>query len=354
MAGEFTNLKIKKVAIHKVFKREDKSIMIPPVFNNQCSELDSEAKRALVNRITRAFGNDSHSIKMNISDTGDNSAYKYITDFWMTDQNDNEFLELSKNLTLLMAGAQKNRLFSDSILVTVKGTAKGIEADFIAVIKAEIQDGFNIIENNGEQLLTYINTLLMTRQQKLHKIGFFINNQVRGRQIEVKDVSTFLFDSNTGDSVSDSKAEYFYKTFLGLTFRQDADVITNKFYVASKKFINESNMSALERIRLQTALHDYLRVRKELYINPSQFANEYIDNNEMKDAYLKSIENAGIPGINTRKDTSMIKDQKVRRLAFENSVKITVPIEEFDDTITIEENKDGDTIVTIKGKYVNE
>ncbi len=70
MAGEFTNLEIKKAAIHKVFKREDKSIMIPPVFNNQCSELDSEAKRALVTRITKAFGNDSRSIKMDISDTG--------------------------------------------------------------------------------------------------------------------------------------------------------------------------------------------------------------------------------------------------------------------------------------------
>ncbi len=108
--------------------------MLPPVFNNQCSELDAEAKRALVTRITRAFGNDSHSIKMKINNTGDNSAYKYITDFWMTDQNDNEFLELSKRLTLLLANAQNNRLFSDSIVVIVKGTTKGSNVDFIAVI----------------------------------------------------------------------------------------------------------------------------------------------------------------------------------------------------------------------------
>lgn len=354
MAGEFINLKVKKVAIHKIFKREDKKVLIPPVYNDQCSGLDSEAKRALETRITKAFGNDSHSLKMKIENVSEESVYKNITDFWQTDQEDAAFLQLSKQLTFLLAKAQNSRIYPDAIVVIVKGTTKAYSNDFIAIIKAEIQDGFNIVESNGEQLLGYVNNLLLTRQQKLHKIGIFINNQVKGRKIELKDVDAFLFDSNNGETFSDSKAEYFYKSFLGLTFREDADVITNQFYITTKKFINECIENAAERIRLQTALRDYLYVNKKMYINPAQFANEYLGSAETKDSYLKIMEEAGVPSMDIRKDVTMIKNGKTRNMSFDNSINLTVPIEEFDDTITIEENENGDTIIKIKGKYVNE
>ncbi len=353
MAGEFTNVKIQKVAIHKIFKREDKKVLIPPVYNNQCSDLDIEAKRVLVTRITKAFGNDEHSLKMKIEDTSDVSAFRSIADFWEAGQSDDDFLELSKNLTLLLATAQNSRVYPDAIVIVVKGTTRPLDVDFIAIIKAEIQDGFNIIEDNGEQLLSYVNNLLLTRQQKLHKIGFFVNNQIKGRKIEPKDVDVFLFDSNTGDSISDSKAEYFYKDFLGLAFREDANVLTNKFFVTTKTFINEKIDGTLERYNLQTALCDYMYVRQGSYINAAQFANDYLPNEEIRDAYLRTINSAGVPEIDIRKDVSMIKNKKIRRLLFENSVKLTVPIEEVNDTFEIEENADGDTIIKIRGKYVN-
>ena len=354
MAGEFINLKVKKAAIHKIFKREDKRVLIPPEYNNQCSDLDADARRALETRITKAFGNDSHSLKMKIEDTSEESVYQRICDFWKGDQSDAEFLELSKRLTFLLAQAQNRRIYPDAIVVTVKGTTKAYNADFIAVIKAEIQDGFNIVESNGEQLLSYVNNLLLTRQQKLHKIGLFINNQIKGREIGLKDVDAFLFDSNTGKSVSDSKADYFYQSFLGLTFREDADVITNNFYIATKKYINECVGNSAERIRLHTALRNYLYISKVMYINPAQFADEYIGGGERKDAYLGAMDESGVPCTDTRKDVTMIKNGKTRNLSFENSVKLTVPLEQFEEIIRIEENQNGDTIIRIKGKYLDE
>lgn len=203
------NLKVTKVAIHKVFQREEKDTLIPPMYNRCCMELDETARLALAMRIVKAFGDDSHSLKMDISDTGEESVYKNIVDFWRTEQNDNQLLELSKKLTLLLAEAQDSKLYSEGIVITVKGTTKPTKCDFIAVIKAEIQDGFNIAESNGQQLLSYVNTLLLTRQQKLHKIGLFLNNQVNGRAIEVKDVSAYVFDSNTSESAYKAKAEFF-------------------------------------------------------------------------------------------------------------------------------------------------
>lgn len=354
MAGEFINFKIDKVIIHKIFRREDKSIMVPPLYNETCSTLDIEAKRALNTRIIRAFGNDAHSIEMSIENTEEESVYKYITDFWLTDQSDTHFIELSKRLTQLLAKAQASRLYPDGIVIVLKGTTKPISVDYIAIVKAEISDGFNIENNNGESIIQYVNNLLLTSQQKLHKIGLFINNQVRGRKIEKKDVSVFLFDSNTADSVSDAKSTYFYKTFLGLKFREDADVMTNKFYTYTKRFINNSGLEPAERIRLQTALHGYLVVRNNLNINLSDFADEFFTEDSVKDKYLNELEELGVPRTSIRKDLSMISNKKTRKLSFENAIKITAPIDEFDENVIIEDDGNGNTIIKIRGKYINE
>lgn len=354
MAGEFINTKIQKVAIHKVFKRETKENIVPPLFNSSCSVLDIDAKNALVQKIVKAFGNDAHSIQMEIEDFGEESVYKYLKDFWMTDQSDDKFLELSKKVTLLLAHTQNSRVYPDSMIIVVKGTTKPINLDYIAIIKAEMSDGFNVENYNGENIFEYVSNLLLTGQQKLQKIGFFINTQVRGREINRNHVLPFLFDSNTAESVADAKSMYFYKNFLGLKFREDADVITNKFYVSTKKFINESGLDPVERVRLQTALHDYLVVRNGMTICMSDFAEEYILQDDVKDCYLRTLEAAGVPRTAMRKDLSMISNKKTRKLSFENAIKLSAPIDEFDENIVISEDQNGNTTITIRGKYINE
>lgn len=354
MAGEFINTKIEKVVIHKIFRRENKNEVIPPFFNQSCSELDAEAKRALTQRITRAFSNNKHAIQMSIDDTGEESVFGYLREFWLSNQSDIKLLELSERLTYLLAHAQNSRVYPDGIVIILKGTTKPINLDYIAVIKAEISDGFNIENSNGENLFQYVNNLLLTGQQKLHKIGFFINTQVKGREINKNDVLAFLFDSNTAESVADAKSTYFYKTFLGLKFREDADVFTNKFYVSTKKFINESGLDTEERIRLQTALNDYLMVQNNFNICVEDFANQYIQEAPTKDIYLNKMQAAGIPTTAIRRDLSMVADKKTRKLSFENAIRLTAPIDEFEENITIREDEQGNTVISIRGRYLNE
>lgn len=349
------NLKVKKVAIHKIFQREEKDTLIPPMYNNSCTELDGEARIALALRIVKAFGDDSHSLKMDIADTGEESVYKNIVNFWLSEQSDEQFLELSKKLTLLLALAQDSKVYSEGVVITVKGTTKATKNDFIAVIKAEIQDGFNIAEINGQQLLSYINTLLLTRQQKLHKIGLFVNNQVKGRAIEVKDVSAFVFDSNTAESAYKAKAEFFYGKFLGLEFSKDSAVVCNSFYVQTKAFINKCEVEPMEKMRLHTALRDYVFINPTSRISPSEFADTYFMSSEIIDKYLEELDNVGVPRTATIKDLKMIGNKNHKRnLKFDNSVIVQVPTEEFDEAISVNEDENGNTIVTIRGRYVNE
>ena len=196
MSSNIDQMIIQKVVIHQVLKRETQENIIPPLYNNSCSELDDKSLDALQKRLTKSLGNNSHSMKMDIHNFEDGSAYKYITNFWLSAENDDQFVQLSKDLTKLLAESQTSCRIPGGVIVVVKGIVTEYKKDFIAVIKAEKHDGFNITEEEGKNLLKYFNNLVLSPQQKLQKIGYFVNNAVRGREINPKDVDSFVFDSN--------------------------------------------------------------------------------------------------------------------------------------------------------------
>lgn len=214
MSSNIDQMIIQKVVIHQVLKRENPETITPPLYNNTCSVLDSKSLDALQKRFTQALGNNSHSMKMEIHNTEDGSAYKYITDFWLSSENDIKFVQLSKDLTKLLAASQTNGRIPGGVVVVAKGIVTEYKKDFIAIIKAEKHDGFNITEERGINLLKYFNNLVLSPQQKLQKIGYFVNNAVKGRNIDPKDVDAFVFDSNTSETAMSAHAAYFYDKFL--------------------------------------------------------------------------------------------------------------------------------------------
>ena len=50
----------------------------------------------------------------------------------------------------------------------------------------------------------------------------------------------------------------------------------------------------------------------------------------------------------------MVASKKTRKLSFENAIRLTVPIDEFDENVTIREDEQGNTIISIRGRYLNE
>lgn len=168
-------------------------------------------------------------------------------------------------------------------------------------------------------------------------------------------MSAFVFDSNTAESAYKAKAEFFYGKFLGLTFSRNSAVVSNSFYVQTKEFINKCDVGPMEKIRLHTALRDYIFINPTLRINPAEFAETYFKSAELIDLYLEAIENIGIPRTSTIKDLKMIGSKNLKRhLKFDNNVVLQVPTEEFSEVVNVQENENGNTIVTIKGKYINE
>ncbi len=350
--NKFENLKIEKVIIHQIYKREHPSRIITPFYNDECSSLDDDALDVLKQRITKALSHKSNAIQMEFSSS---NMFSPIRDFWKSDMSDEEFIAFSIEATFKLAEAQTSRAYPGGIVVVVKGTVQQINKPFLAIIKAEKQKGFTAQETNGKMILKFFNDLLLTPHQKLQKIGFFINNAVAGREIEAKDIDSFVFDSNTNSSISVSKATYFYSVYLGLDFKKDSDVLTNKFFEATKLYINSLDVSSDTKIDLGTALLSYLKVDVSRFVNAEDFAERYFEEPELKDSYIKFVEQKEVPLSNIRKNLSMIGDKlKTRNINFSNSVKLQVPVDDFSEIVDINELEGGKTSIIIQGKVLNE
>lgn len=355
MANNIDQMEIQKIVIHQVFRRESKESIIPPLYNNVCSDLDDKSIDALHKRFVKSLGDNSNSMKMEIVDTGESSVFKYISNFWLTNQEDDNFIMLSKELTRLLTVAQSDGRIPGGVVVVVKGIATEYKKDFIAIIKAEKHDGFNITQEEGKNLFKYFNNIVLSPQQKLHKLGYFVNNAVKGRSIEKKDVDAFVYDSNTSAKSISSYADYFYNRFLGLNFRTDAEFITNKFFLSTRDFINTCvQVKTDDKIIIQEDLRNYLETTSTSVINPNDFIRRTVMDGTIIDKYLEYVNTQGVPLRDTKKHLALVnKSMKERRIAFENRIKLYGPSESFKENVSIEE-KGADTIIIIKGKYLSE
>lgn len=356
MSVDIQTLKIERVIFHQVYKREYTDQMAEPRFSEQCTVFDQNERRTLKNRITKSLGNKSHALKMKIGNEGIDSVYRAISDYWDTERNDEDFIKLSKNLTLALARAQKTRKINDSIAVVVEGKVSQFDNRYICFIKADIQDGFNIESSGEQQAMKYISNLLLTPVQKLQKMGIFIDVSKTIGHVAADDVETYIFDSNTDANSTFKKAAYFYGDFLGLDFPSDNKMITHNFYQNTREFINTcEELTPGEKHDLQTALINYLGNGAIKTVNPSYFADQYIIESNIVDSYVRCMSANQIPMHSTVKDLELVKrSMEKRNMIFENSIKLTAPAEGFSRNIEMTESDEGETIIKIKGKLIRE
>lgn len=356
MLIDIQSLKIDRVIFHQVYKRESADQIVEPRYSDCCTVFEQSEKRTLRTRITKSLGNKTHALKMEIVNDGDESIYRYISDYWDTERKEEDFVDLSKKMTLALAQAQKTKKISDSIAVVVEGRLSQYDKRYICFIKADIQDGFNIDASDGQQSMKYINNLLLTPAQKLQKMGIFIDVSSKVGHVAASDIETYIYDSNTDANSTLKKAAYFYGDFLGLSFPSDGKMLTHKFYLQTKEFINTNEeLTSREKHELQTALLNYLNDGAVAIINPADFADTYISKSEVNDSYIRCMSANQIPLHSIAKDLEVAKRFMTNRnIYFENSVKLTAPAEGFGRNVTISETDDGDTIIKIKGKLMHE
>lgn len=349
---ELRNLKINKVAFHQIFKRVQKDEIVDPYYSDSCEMLDDQIKNTLNNRIIKAFGNDSHCLKMDIADTGEESVYHKICQYWNSETNEQMFLSLSKNLTESLAIAQDTKQYTGGIVIVIEGTVSRNDNRYICIIKADIHDGMNIKDVNGIKELDYIDNLLLTPAQKMQKIGLFIDKSTRANRIDPNELDAYIYDINTDRNSTLKKAEYFYNRFLGLKMSSNNDVLTNNFYRLTRDFINEQErLPSSVKTRLQTQLINYMNYTGNIVLNIGEFSEDNFAEGTMRDDYIRFMSSNSMPEHSITKDMSLVKINK-RSLEFENKIKLQAPTEAFARNVEVEEDEEGNTIVKIKGRLV--
>ncbi|MFP7754140.1 nucleoid-associated protein [Thermodesulfobacteriota bacterium B35] len=178
MSLEFENLRIERLIVHEIFKRDIDREIIAPKCSNELTRLDHTGLQVFQDRIIKSMGNGSHCIEMSITDESESSTFQCCAK--LLDADDDHFIELSKHLALKLSQAQASRIIPGGILVIFNGTVSATNKRYIGIIKAEMHNGFVKEDGDNAILLKHLSELLLTPQQKLYKIGFFA--EVNGRQ----------------------------------------------------------------------------------------------------------------------------------------------------------------------------
>lgn len=354
MATTFANLRLNRIIVHEVLLAADLDEGRSPQQSDLFLELDPNGESLLAKRLTDALGSDSHSVELTVDVDREGSTFDLISK--LPDAKDDDFICISKELALLLTKAQNAGTIKSGICVVLAGTMGSTSNlhRFVAVLKAESDAGFVKEITEKAVVLKYINDMVLGAQQRLYKIGCFVETKppTPGENGDVRSTDDFVvvvYDhqmSNTGDS---NAARYFYGTFLGCRLADNSQRLTRVFYEETSKHIDEAKLTTQIRVELKNHLVSYLKSQENL-INARTFADRYLPES-IHDTYFARIKKAGFPGRDVSKDNHQIRRKlQVRRIFFSSKVRISAPEENFCEVVQIGETKEGWITVKIKGE----
>lgn len=352
----FANLRIQKIVIHEIFKRDEDGEIIPLKYNDQLTTLDRLGLQTLQIRIVNALGDNSHSIEMDVTDTSVSSTFQLGASLLSSE--DADYIDFSKQITYTLAEKQTTRSIPGGIVIIFSGLTGLNNYPFWGIIKAEVQEGFVKETSSDTLLLKYITDLLLTPQQRLYKLGIFIEigqTEVLINERLDSDFKIYVYDHNMTRNETQHAAYYFYRDFLGCNYSPTDKKLTSDFYSETKNFIKYADLDDDQRNELNTALFTYIKVSQEQVVHVESFADEFLPTEELKQDYIDYMESKSFPTHAIGKDLTFIKNKlRQRKVTFSNHVKIIAPADDFNSLLTMQPDRENNqTIVTIKGHIEN-
>lgn len=356
MSIMFENLKISRLIVHEIYKKEIEGNK-PPYFSNELMQLDLKGKLEFESRVINAIGHHSHSIEMDIIQVDKQSVYAYASPILNSDVSNELFIETTKKITDKLVLSQSKRTIPGGAVIVFDGTICSENKRCLGIIKAEKHGGFHLKDDTNKMAFNYINDLILTPQQKLYKIALLINNNENDTiNFSPSLIGVFIFDNNNVKTASKTSADYFWNSFMGCAYQKNSQVATKDFFHKTKEFITKkSTLSGEKIVDTMSALYTYLKVDTTQTISVSDFAERYFTDASIKDSYEGYMQSQKIPMNSIHKDISMLSlKKKERKIKFNNLVKIYAPVEKFNDNVKIIETTNEETIIQIKGRVASE
>lgn len=353
MNNRFAFLKIRNVILHRIYPYSEDEQVKPPLLSNQLKVLDVDQKNTLQERIINVMGKHSHCSEMKFKNYRIDSAFSAIDKMIFSDPN--EFISISSELARKLANAQAKSNIPGGALVIVDGIVGSSQNNFVAIIKAELQAGFNMQESDNSVDMELLRNLFLTPHEKLYKIGFFILSiGMESDKRSPDDYDVFIFDENMDNGNPNEAAKYFYDTFLGCGVCDSNMQQTRDFYKYTERYIKSLQRPIEEKMDLKTALYTYINLRQSNSLNVSDFAMDYLPE-DVVDDFREYMYFYGVSESSIIKDVGYLRNElKMRKLVFSSKVQIQATPNEFSDLIRINGKEDGRTIVSIKGELISD
>jgi len=357
---DLQDLRIGRIVLHEVHKRNNERQRVAPTYGDDLERLEGDALDAFRERVVAAMGRTDRCVQMDILAS---CPMVPIAEAIVVAATDAQFLAESRQVADALADAQTRRDIPGGIVVVFTGTVGVPARRFFAIIKAETHNGFMRDRDvRGRLGLRFLDKLLLTPQTKLYKVGMYIEAEPE-LEGEVR-WKAFIYDDGMSPRDRYGAAQYFYESFLGLTFMQSSARETKVFHDLTRAFVNNLEAPEEDKVMLHNALVTYLKAAITPTVSVRAFADAYFGDQVIHDAYTRHMHDRGFPRHAVNKDLDDISTAlRLRKLVFRNQVRITGPAEAFEELVQIQA-VDGDrqpdgirprwTQVTIKDQIASQ
>jgi hypothetical protein len=348
---KFEGLTIERLVAHTVFPRGKDKELVQPQTSDELMPMDSDSRDLIQIRITDALGSTSHGIEVQVSKSSEGSFMQKAAA--MIHMDETQFIKQSQILAMDLAEAQTSPRWPGGVLIVLSGKVGSQPKPYLAVIKAETDRGFNVVEEKGVVSLKLIKKMLLSQTQKLYKIGMLVEINYQHPLENLYDQGNyryFLFDHLLTSTETRSAAAYFYDSFLGMNITGSSKYQTRMFYEETKQYINSMPVEAEDKYELLEALRSELRSNNSTISLP-EFSKKYMPK-EYEQSYINALTEKGVPAQAMVKDIDYIssKFRRPRRVVFSSGVKIQVPPDrDFKEHVEVSSQEGGFTTVKIKG-----
>jgi len=352
------NLLIDDIVSHRVYARDANKVVKPPHLKDVLMVLPVDGVDALQKRLTKAFGSRSHGIELSI-ERFDDDSFLQLGAHAIAKAGKDDFIAASKAMATSLSTAQASTSGLSGMVFVIRGRMGAVPRRFVAVIKAELHDGFGTSEDGEDAEVTYLKNLALTPSQRLYKVGLLQEiHAVPAASIGeyvVANYRGFLFDHLITATETRSAAAYFYQNFLGMGIQKSSKKLTQDFYEHVNTFIRSSPLSDEDRWELKEALRVELRSTSAV-ISVSDFADNNIADEDIRESFVDFMDARNFPKTAISKDVDYVKAKlrRPRKLSFTTGVKIIIPADSDKHVVELLETNEEQSTIIVRGSYHEE
>ncbi len=338
-------INIHRIALHTILVKTSEEEHAEVDLDDALLDLTDDVREVLKKRLIDAAGKQSKAFTLEIARSEPGTFYDHCLP--IINQNDDDFLNTSRQLAILLASKQTRTRIPGGyfLLLDCSDRAKGL-GQYI-VIKAEPDQGVTHSRTGKKSKADLLTKILFSSAQRLYKIGMLFQRlKPVGDGVTPNDLyECMLFDSQF--SADKRPAEYFYKDFLSLSVDKNARLQTYRFNELVESFIHNQIVDQEAREDAMDALRVELKNQESL-IQPAEFGKRHFEDDDLKDLFTVEVTNALPPSI--EKDTRLLTQRiQKRKIDFSNGALLTAPDENFDDKVHI--LRTGDEIDLTDNRY---